>query len=928
MEETGINDKKVFHDEYFSAKPSAVGLLAARLALLCVMSGSFVSIFCKLYGYSGNVLIPVSIAVGASIVLFTLTSLFPPVFVYGGVSAAGIAFIWIFRQQIYVGALYFWDYMMLKLDSRLLSTSGFFVHNEFRIRNGTVSEVLKMNEAFFWAAVILAVITALIFTAAVRTRYKMFVAVTAIVIVTAPAVASESAKFMPDFLVYLVCVFGFAAVSSSYDLDNGFIYGGKGSSARMSARRAEWAYRSRTRFFALKKRVNGDTERYYRYTPNFIAAVVVSAVVFFGVAAAVPEGAGISYKSVFDTIMSVGTEIMDRIGELFGTPIGSADDRNYFSNDEYGGITGSIGIDPPNSSDRAVLEVTLSRNDIPIYLRGDIGVDFTGTAWTSVASVTDRYNEAVADYFYPEAEYQVYRRYARYALGVEPDEVLPLQMVRVHYLRNTRVVFQPLAAFDLNYRDNGQYDCFGDSVLRMRSGFIGNFEGLALTPNICTESGWTSNRDEMLLDSVLSGSFGESESSALESGSISVPDMTNETYMLQMQNYRGFIDRTYKTANYSAIKKFVGIINGFYGSSESANVLSSLYGTDNVMRYRFARAVCEYFAKNFKYTLSADNGKDQLSGFLYSTHEGHCAMFATAMTLCMREMGFPARYVTGYVVYPGSGEQQKDGTFRCTLSERMLHAWVEVYFRGVGWLPFDPTVAVPGYAETVYGDYPPPAAATAGTTAVKETTPPENTTTDPLIETSAGETTPEPDTTAETSDDDDTTVPYPDDDGEDGGMPSHKDGFPELMIKLLPYIVIALVVIALVIIAVMFVRSVGRNERRMLASFRKLPPTEATALMYRFVLKLLALKRLEPENELIGDFAERADGSIEMKGSNAFMTDVVEIFEKCEFGSVDVSPVSEDERDAVWHYTSAVYKKVMGDLPALKRFFIKISLFL
>ena len=927
MEETEINDKKVFHDEYFSAKPSAVGLLAARLALLCLMSGSLISIFCKLYGFTGNILIPVGIAVGASAVLFILTSLFPPSIVYGGVSAVGLVFIWIFRQKLYVGALYFWDHMMLKLDSRLLGTSGLFVHNEYRIRSGAATELLKMNSAFFWAAVILAIVTAVVFTASVRTRFRLFTAVAAVVIVTAPSVASETAKFIPDFLAYLVCVFGFAAVSSSYDLDSGFVYGGRNHSTRMAVKRDESSYRSRTRFFALKKRVDSDTERYYRYTPNFIAGIAISAAVFFGVAAVIPEGVSISYKSVFDTLASVGTEIMDRIGELFGTPIGSADDRNYFSNDEYGGITGSIGIEPPNSSDRTVLEVTLSRNDIPIYLRGDIGVDFTGDAWTSVSSVADRFSSAVADYFYPEAEYQVYRRYARYALGIEPDEVLPLQMVKVHYLRNTRVVFQPLAAFDLNYRDNGQYDWYGDFILRTKSGFIGNYEGLALTPDICGEGGWANSRDEMLLDSVLSGSFGETEAAAVQNGSISVPDISNEAYMMQMQNYRGFIDRTYKNANYSAIKRFADTINEFYPESESANRASSLSLSDNVFRYRYSRAVCEYFAKNFSYTLTADNGDDRISGFLYDTHEGHCAMFASAMTLCLREAGIPARYVTGYVVYPGAGEPQNDGTYHCTLSERMLHAWVEVYFRGVGWLPFDPTIAVPGYAETVYGEAPPPSVSTAGTTSPKDTAPTEMTTTEPLIDTSAGETTLEPDITAETTGDDDTTVPYPDD-GDEGGGTRHSDGFTELMLRLLPYVVIGLVAAALIVVAVMFVKSVNRNEKRTLASFRKLPPTEATGLMYRFVLKLLELKRLQPENELIGDFAERADGSIEMKGSNAFMTDVVEIFEKCEFGTEEVSPVSEDERDAVWHYTSAVYKKVMGDLSALKRFFIKIQLFL
>ena len=928
-EKIEINDKKVFHEDYFADKPSPVLLMWIRLAFLCLMSGSLVSVFCKLYGFGGNIMIPVGITVGASVLIYMLAMLFPPVFVYSGVAAAGIGVIWIYRQQIYVGALYFWDHMMLKLNSRLLDTTGFFIHNKYKIMGGSSSEVLKMNTAFFWAAIIFAILTALVFTAAVRTKYKLFVPVAAVIIVTAPSVAAETASFLPDFLVYLVCVFGFSAISSSYDLDNGFIFGKGSTPTRMSARRGDILYRRRTRFFALKKRIDSDTDRYYRYTPNLVAAAALSAAVFFGASAVIPEGMGISYQKVFDTMAAVGTEVMDRIGEMFGTPLGTADDRNYFSDDEYGGISGSIGIDPPNSSNRAVLEVTLSRNDIPIYLRGDIGVDFAENAWTSVSSVADRYDAAVGDYFYPEAEYQVFRRFVRFSQGMEPDDVMPLQMVKVRYLRNTRVVFQPLAAFDLNYKSNGLYNYYGDFVLRTKSGFIGSYEGLSLTPNFCSRGSWTDPRDEMLLDNVLTGFTGVNEAAALRDGMISVPDMTNEVYMMQIEKYRGFIEQTYMNKGEPAIQQFVDDVRGFYTTSESAAMYSSYYPADNGMRYRYSQAICEYFSKNFTYSLEDDSPSERLGAFLYDTHKGHCALFATAMTLALREMDMPARYVTGYVVYPGSGTEQSDGSYRCMLSERMLHAWVEVYFRGVGWIPFDPTVSVPGYAEIVYGSEPAPDAPGAQTTPDPALTEPAETTT-PAPVTSVSETTLVPENTAETTEDDTDSPAVTDADTgrTDPYSPAEHDEFAELMMKLLPFIVIALVVTAFVIIAVMFVKSVGKAEKKMFAGFHRMPPTEAASAMYRFSLKLLKIKRLEPENELMADFAERVDGSIEMKGSNAFMTDVVGIFEKCEFGNAEVSPVTEDERESVYRYTAAVYKKIISEMAAPKRFFTKISLFL
>ena len=88
-----------------------------------------------------------------------------------------------------------------------------------------------------------------------------------------------------------------------------------------------------------------------------------------------------------------------------------------------------------------------------------------------------------------------------------------------------------------------------------------------------------------------------------------------------------------------------------------------------------------HFSQNFNYSLTVDNGEDQMRGFLYDTREGHCALFATAMTLSLRDLGVPARYVTGYVLYPG-GDPSPDGNYRHILSEKMLHAWVEVYVDG------------------------------------------------------------------------------------------------------------------------------------------------------------------------------------------------------------------------------------------------------
>jgi transglutaminase-like putative cysteine protease len=81
------------------------------------------------------------------------------------------------------------------------------------------------------------------------------------------------------------------------------------------------------------------------------------------------------------------------------------------------------------------------------------------------------------------------------------------------------------------------------------------------------------------------------------------------------------------------------------------------------------------------------DGAPPLVAFLRDQH-GYCQHFAGAMTLMLRYLGIPARVAVGFT----SGELSKDKTTR-TVTDHDAHAWVEVWFPGWGWLPFDPTPA-------------------------------------------------------------------------------------------------------------------------------------------------------------------------------------------------------------------------------------------
>jgi hypothetical protein len=105
--------------------------------------------------------------------------------------------------------------------------------------------------------------------------------------------------------------------------------------------------------------------------------------------------------------------------------------------------------------------------------------------------------------------------------------------------------------------------------------------------------------------------------------------------------------------------------------------------------YDKARAIQDYFtdaANGFQYstrTKLGDSGSELVDFLRNKT--GYCQQYAAAMGIMLRAAGVPARVVLGYE-HPAT-----DGHGQFTVSSNDAHAWVEAYFTGIGWIPFDPT---------------------------------------------------------------------------------------------------------------------------------------------------------------------------------------------------------------------------------------------
>lgn len=879
-----INEQSILHDAYFNRKPALALLFGVRLALLCTLSVSAIMTLLSFYNFGISPIIPALTAFISSAVFFILASVIPSRFVYGGIIAIGGVLTLLFFDKLRVWAELFYDKLMLLLDSRLFHTDSLVIKNINNLKSGVYDEQLSQGSLAIF--IILAIVLSFIFTASLRTKIHIGFPIAIMILLLVPSFVSEFARFTPWLIVFTAASMGFGAVYSGYLLDRTFIFDNKLEAAR-SYLAGEDSYKKRTSFYFGVRKLNGDLKRYYKFTANAITVTIVSAAIMTAVSFSVPEGQGFDYEGIVNTVTDFANTVSEKLQNIFRQDASIESEREYFSNISSIETNNGINITAPTTGDTPVLSVILGRNDVPVYLRGDIGVDFNGSGWSTVKDVynTARDEDGAKFYdklkdFYPETEYQNFRKII--SGEYDPDLYMPLQTVKVTYLRNSRVIFQPVAPFELNYKESGHIEAIGDTVYRTKSsgGFIKTYESLCLTPNI----------ENSVIVNIAAGS--------------SIPPDSR----YDIENYRDYISTVFMKSD-DRIKPFVKTLKREIPLLNDSGVYENRYNT--------ATEICDYFKRNFSYSLTVDNGEDSLSGFLYDTKEGHCALFASAMTLALRELGIPARYVTGYVV---SGEYTPvEEGFEYTIREKNLHAWVEVYFRNVGWLPFDPTASVRGFADAEIIEEIEEEAETEPEE-TDETAPEEYPSTD----------TPE---SEETEEEERESEAEEAEEEESITAPSYPQGpdVPEEpsfnFVILVPYLIGAAAVLAVILFIVLLIRNVNAAEKKAFNAFKRKPPAEASAMMYRLLLKLLKALGLEPGNEFMMDFAERVDRSDVLKGKNVFMTDVMPVFEKCEFGDKSTLTVTEEERRAVYLLLKAIYIETMSRYNVIKQFFVKISLF-
>jgi hypothetical protein len=134
--------------------------------------------------------------------------------------------------------------------------------------------------------------------------------------------------------------------------------------------------------------------------------------------------------------------------------------------------------------------------------------------------------------------------------------------------------------------------------------------------------------------------------------------------------------------------RYTYVPDGAVGTEASAVLDAILQSSVSPAPYHVAQAAVRFFhSDEFRYQPSVTDacqpGESTAECFSRLRY-GFCQWYATTMAVLLRSEGIPTRFVQGFL--PGDVAAGRE-----TITLARSHAWVEVWFPGFGWYPFDPT---------------------------------------------------------------------------------------------------------------------------------------------------------------------------------------------------------------------------------------------
>jgi transglutaminase-like putative cysteine protease len=117
-----------------------------------------------------------------------------------------------------------------------------------------------------------------------------------------------------------------------------------------------------------------------------------------------------------------------------------------------------------------------------------------------------------------------------------------------------------------------------------------------------------------------------------------------------------------------------------FDAINEVKTIANLDSLEQYTPYKAAALLCERVFQDFKYIKGITEVNTTLAE-VWRLKAGVCQDFAHILLVMLRQIGIPARYVSGYICPAKEGMRGEGAT----------HAWVEAYLPDYGWLGFDPT---------------------------------------------------------------------------------------------------------------------------------------------------------------------------------------------------------------------------------------------
>ena len=683
-----ISDVVLVYDRYYSKKPKAAELTAQRVLLCCGIAVCATMFLLSEYQFPVNNLLAAAFCVAFSAVFSLIFIFVRKRFAIPAILGFAAILIFLNREEFYERFSYFTDALWLLIDGRFIG-SRFLVEHDIAL---LVAENSEFCGGVMLGITLLIMLFSMLTAACMFTQPRIIPSFIVWIVLWSPVLVSEKFSFS-WWLIPAVALYMGAFAMTLTHRDGLALKTGVGASYRVAAAKTERDYLKALGRNSYGKRTKMSSVYYSKYfsVALYAAAVfallgVVSSIVF-------SNSRGIDYTKIYEFFTS--------IGEKSKSPFDSGPVSEYFAKPTTGITkpTSGLSITSPGRSNQEILRVT-NPGSAPVYLRGDIGIDFKGNSWTSPVNSEPKEwkKNGLADYYRP-VELRILQglQDAHYE---ETRKVVSPAYVTVDYLCESSVAFLPAYTEDFGYYDNDMFDIYGDFVARVDKSY-GRMNVLHCTALIPGYTGRENASPDVYKDFESAFRIANEWDVAaaadvffgVEGAYDSYEKYVYDTYLGVPNDMKGMLEDYLETSGLGEIAQKLFEISDGLGKYEADHRIGFetddgkrfMTSGDEDTRYQIATMISDYLNDNYTYSLDTDNGLDNIiDSFLNRTKSGHCALYATSMTLLLRELGIPARYCTGFVA-------PNNGGVPTVLRSKNLHAWCEVYISGLGWVTFDPT---------------------------------------------------------------------------------------------------------------------------------------------------------------------------------------------------------------------------------------------